>query len=144
MKQNEILEGNKLIAEFMGWKFKESKPYKVWDPKFISDEQPPNDWLMTTWIIEDFKSYLMKTLKFHSSWDWLIPVIEKIEQFDNGVCSVLITGKACDIAFSTKYNMQGEDYDAPNFIKIEGSKISSAWSTVVDFIKWHNSLNHKI
>jgi len=134
MKQNEILEGNKLIAEFMGMHIKESVDlYEHW---IYPESKSPFKHRNFTLDPSD--------LEYHLSWDWLIPAVEKIEKFDNGVCSVLITGNACDIAFSTKYNMQGEDYDAPNFIKIKGSKISSAWSTVVDFIKWHNSLNYKI
>ena len=47
MNSIEILEGNKLIAEFLNQKL------------------PSNS---------DFDIYL-----YHSSWDWLIPVVEKIE-----------------------------------------------------------------
>jgi len=131
MTQNEILEGNKLITVFMGAEIIEPIGNSMRNIKFQT-------------VTHFLHVHNENKLQYHSSWDWLMPVIEKIEQFDNGVCSVLITGNACDIAFSTKYNMKGEDYDAPNFIKIKGSKIGSAWSTVVDFIKWHNSLNHKI
>ncbi len=50
METNQIIESNKLIAEFMGYKIKGG----LWG------EQP----------------------KYNSSWDWLMPVVEKIEMLN--------------------------------------------------------------
>jgi len=56
MTEQEIIEGNKLIAEFMGdYRAK----YKV-----------SNDYTLA--------NAMLKTLKYHSSWDWLMPVFKKI------------------------------------------------------------------
>jgi hypothetical protein len=67
MEQNEIIEGNKLIALFMGWKEMAHTKLK--------------DWIITE-IIESQectkKQCALHQLKFHSSWDWLMPVGKKI------------------------------------------------------------------
>jgi len=68
MTEGKIIEGNKLIAEFMGVKivdndiFYEFKdvPEHIW--RFRIDQMPV--------IIQD--------LMYHESWDWLMPVIIKI------------------------------------------------------------------
>jgi hypothetical protein len=53
MKQEEIIQNNKLIAEFMTGQSKESTV-------FMDLNRSAND------------------LEYHSSWDWLMPVINKI------------------------------------------------------------------
>lgn len=56
MTQNEIIEGNKLIAEFMGLKMIEAKD--------ITEDTNVNEHCFNP--------------RYHSSWDWLIPCIGKI------------------------------------------------------------------
>jgi hypothetical protein len=61
----EITEGNKLIAEFMGLT---SNPYdngKTWanGTKIIDGDLYADSWTL---------------LFYHSSWDWLMPVVEEI------------------------------------------------------------------
>lgn len=101
----EQIEGNKLIAEFMGRN-------KAFDPRD-------------------------KIYQYHSSWDWLMPVVEKIETIRN---------KNGDYIFSID---TGRDYCLiyhNDFIQrtisvksFSGSKIKSVWLAVVEFIKWYNS-----
>ena len=59
MTTQEILEGNKLIAEFMGAKRKE---YSITNREH--------------YLFRDGRKYLTENLIFHSSWDWLMPVVE--------------------------------------------------------------------
>lgn len=68
MKQKEILEGNKLIAEFLG-------VYHCDDDK----EAYPDGY----WMIEDPDidlPYRIEDFRFHESWDWLMPCIGKISE----------------------------------------------------------------
>ena len=63
MNKQEILEGNKLIAEFMGEKYHETG----------SMSQSSRTVKYVPHISE---------LKFYSSWDWLMPVVREIWELD--------------------------------------------------------------
>ena len=54
------MKDNKLIAEFMGMELGDDKTMYYDDAENLHPPTPINE------------------LKFHSSWDWLMPVIEKI------------------------------------------------------------------
>ncbi len=60
---------NKLIAEFMGWDIK--LPTTIPTNLHLSNLELDNKEIFD--------------LKFHTSWDWLMPVVEKIEQVNEGV-----------------------------------------------------------
>lgn len=68
MTQEEILENNKLIAIFMGGKLRQT-----------NKEHPNNPYNRPTWWgvgeIRDVGHY---TLNYHTSWSWIMPVVEKI------------------------------------------------------------------
>lgn len=55
-------ENNKLIAEFMGLRHGRSS--------------------FRTYVIENNIEVLTKDLQYHTSWDWLMPVVERC--YDNG------------------------------------------------------------
>ena len=113
MKENEILEGNKLIAEFMEWRMLNGScmtPYE--DAGMLNGGE-------TSICRFEF-------LKFHSSWDWLMPVVEKIQiKFDE----VIIRYKTCVIYMGSKRAIE----------KVEDSTIKATWLAVVEFIKWYNN-----
>ncbi len=76
MTEQEILEGNKLIAEFMGWKLSEIRIQK----KEHWYKNPNKETFIQA---ENFE--------YHSSWDWLMPSIKKaIEVFGEKRCFNLI------------------------------------------------------
>lgn len=124
-----IQESNKLIAEFMGWT--EESPYsdvpdaaKRW---FCPYEFPHYKKAMTT-----------NGLEFHNSWDWLMPVIEKIErsylceqEYANQVVILLNT---CSIEPSNYANPIGQ-----KMIESFGeTKLEATYKAVVEFIQWYN------
>lgn len=139
----EIIEGNKLIAEFMGGKimpYGNSKPY----PKGL-----PN------WALNEYDFDILKVggFDYHSSWDWLMPVVEKIEKIFQWEPD---KGKYISVDyFSINYSRRYPDYTTITCIsictKLNGamsefhdvktaslSKIESVWLAVVEFIKWYN------
>jgi hypothetical protein len=102
-------ENNKLISDFMGITNMESGQWSI-------TEQMNNGY-------------------YHKSWNWLMPIIEKIE-ID---AIVVITGNNCEI-----YTLKNDDYDFMSNYNIKNnnySKIESTYLAVIEFIKWYNKNN---
>jgi len=120
MKQEEIIEGNQLIAEFMGDDFFANLGFTYQRPMFKEGRILPEH------------------CKFHSSWDWLMRAVEKIESLGFRFGIALNSVDLYDIIsqrFSTTVNVD-ESYG----IKNESfKKIESTWLAVVEFIKWYNN-----
>jgi hypothetical protein len=98
-------EGNKLIAEFMGGEFFTDVPDGMLRVKNI---QPNKN-----------TSRFLYSLEYHSSWDWLMPVVEKIkkENFDNWIY----------IPQSATIDMALMDVNKKNL-----------WQAITQFIEWYN------
>ena len=123
MTTQEILEGNKLIAEYMGAKRKE---YSITNREH--------------YLFRDGRKYLTENLIFHSSWDWLMPVVEKIESLptdkENGEeFQFSITGDGIAI---TQYD-DGSGIIASRVNYLGKSKLEFTFEVVVEFIKWHTN-----
>jgi hypothetical protein len=111
-KNMKTIEGNKLIAEFMGAK---TDTYGRWyyTPRvnnlyFLGDD--------------------VKEFKYHSSWDWLMLVVEKIEAIENSDdYEVDIFGNCCQIGTLDENSAVGK------------TKIEAVWLAVIQFIEWFNS-----
>ena len=121
MKEKEITEGNKLIAEFMGSSFKTYKKGHIRKDSvtvcYFDDGMSPFSGGVS-----------IENLKYHSSWDWLMPVVEKIETID---FVVIIKQGECVIV-----NNSG---NTPKFIQqVSTTKIESIWLAVCEFIEWYN------
>jgi len=56
MKQEEILDYNKLCAEFLGWEY--AKDRDIWNPN----------------MHHDYSFTYSINLKFHSDWNWIMEV----------------------------------------------------------------------
>ncbi len=102
----EIKEGNKLIAEFVGYNDNEY-------PNLL----PPFDWC---------GKLEPKDMKYHSSWDWLMAVVEKIESL----------GYEFTIFNKTTHLNCGKTFDLGYIIS--DTKREAVYKTVVEFIKWYN------
>jgi hypothetical protein len=116
MTQEKIIEGNKLIAEFMG---------AIWGKS-------------TGWEFGQFSSVYSRcgnNLKFHLSWDWLMPVVEKIISLNYGFNLILTTTNTRHCVI---YSGNGE-YD--NLLHGDEQIINIVWKSVVEFIKWYNNIN---
>lgn len=110
-----VEEGNHLIAEFMG-----AVPTKV-----LGTE---------TWDIPNMDG-LQFVLFYNSSWDWLMPVVEKIENIEvRGMYTVIIKQQYCSITFQDETDTLLYETTAQE----SSSKIDAVWQTVVKFIKNKN------
>lgn len=108
---------NELIAEFMGAKSR----------KIITMDE--------TFIVYDFgaHTYEVDGLNYDKSWDWLMPVVEKIEllQYEFEIAS---SGTQI---ISTAYS-EGDYYDEfTTYDSKEETKIQVVYKAIVKFVKWH-------
>jgi hypothetical protein len=104
---------NKLIAEFMEFKI-QADPKERWFGQYFTT---PNE----AW------SNRIELLLFDTDWNWLMPVIRKIEELGN---DVLITTNYIQIAFD-----EGEQFIVIDDLNI---KIDSVYKAVIEFINWYN------
>ncbi len=125
MEEQKIIEGNKLIAEFMGAECLSPKT------KF-SYFDFGNDWSENEGIFQ--QKIHIRMLKYHSSWDWLMPVVEKVRD------------KNCIVSIWFNRQLNTNNTTIANFedgwkkdINISGVGIESTYKSVIEFIKWHNN-----
>lgn len=114
----DTLTGNKLIAIFDGWisnKY-ENLPNRLHEIK---------EGVEVGLDISEFK--------YHASWDWLMPVVEKI----NGLCmdehgqfGVIIYSTFCQINYSSDVIIES---------KSNSKLIISVWEGIISFIQWYNT-----
>jgi hypothetical protein len=129
-------ENNKIIAEFMGLKPKCERDgvYSFSDMPFFSIRE--ND-------IDKVVEGVAKYAKYNSDWNWLMEVVEKIENFrisDNEKSmrfDVKIKHHSCYI---NDWEIEGK-----NFIGSGGchSKIEAVYNACLKFVKWHNEQKTK-
>lgn len=133
MKEQETLEGNKLIAEFQNDKI-------ILEEDGICIISNSKMWFSGDKRLEQYQEKC-----YHSSWDWLMPVVEKIEKIHNdhhGYFGVYISSNQCTIQ-GTKLNLalKNPEYGfvyLSDTNAIFDTKIKSTWFAVVEFIKWYN------
>lgn len=119
-KEISIEENNRLIAEFMG-----AVVNKNWTDKLTycyTKENVPTKHSSYNWAVDE--------MQYHTSWDWLMPVVERIEL----ITPVHIWSDECKIKphYDTVfYNNTGESGNL--------KKIDVVWNTITQFIQWYNS-----
>lgn len=128
--KNEVdtTENNKMIAEFMGGLYNNQARLSL---------QSNEIWLPYHGVC-NYKNNNGKCLKYHSSWDWLMEVVEKIESLENEenyyLYDVIIFPDAVLI----------ESKDIGEIILINKSKgtfttkIEAVYTACIEFIQWYN------
>lgn len=128
----ETIEGNRLIAEFMG--VPEETAYgHPWYDGFLLDKAglPFNYGAMGNGT---------GNLKFRYSWDWLMPVVEKIEntKMINGDWFMVSIGKF-KATIMRKDRLSNPYFDDEIYHVDTTTKIDATWNAVVEFIEWYNA-----
>ena len=127
--EKEILEGNKLIAEFL----------KL---ETCTDKECSGN---LCYFYEPLSRYLkVSDMDFHENWKSLMPVVERIEK----ECKALvnINSVSCEIKTIPFHIEIIDDNVTKNHSKYSiyresNSKIESTWLCVVDFIHFYNTQN---
>lgn len=156
------MKNNKLIAKFMGWKHDElSEKYIIDFLEYMENKEHVNS-------ISDEGSSVLSTseMKFHNSYGWIMPVLEKIGKMENFLhpngmykylCSTnLSISNNCitikDIYFADevyrkddfdkkikKYCPEFTERDYVPFIEYyEKDMFTNIYNACVEFIKWYN------
>jgi len=90
--------------------------------------------------IKIFKSFSYNELKYHSDWNWLMEVVEKIESLNEKI-KVEIKSQ-CNQFSNKRFNqtsfINSENYDLVGHSGLNESKIESTYNAVIDFIQWNN------
>jgi uncharacterized membrane protein YheB (UPF0754 family) len=131
MEKEEIEKGNRLVADFMN--LAHDIEGRISFLYTMGEEFPYSERICTEELIEDeiiqeideFGSNLMsETYSFHTSWDWLIPVVAKIvnelPQFDNET--------------KTEKVLQA----------LLSANIYEVYNSVIQFITWYNEQNNSL
>lgn len=133
MTQEELLEGHKLIADFMyPQRDKRRKDYPF--PFTVIEVVPAEDIIGYGKVSEGEIKHFSGSpnmMEYNLSWNWLMPVVEKIEKLGY---RVTIQGLNCWID-THKGAIFGTDK--------KNSKRNSVYIAVVEFIKWYNQNKNK-
>ena len=123
------MDNNKLIAEFMQL------------PEGFVYEQDIHGYTQTVdgYHIGEFKEpYTAHGLKYHTSWDWLMPVVEKIEslkytvRIDSDKDSISVITHAC-------YIWDDPDLEYVAASRLVENKLSAVYETILEFIAYYNA-----
>jgi len=112
-------ENNKLIAEFMGYKVETDLYGGI-----------PVNGMKTITVRTD-------SLKFHSDWNWLMEVVEKIEATEDPTQK----GVFASVEINKKYTRINCYYCRNrNYYNVtkNGSKIEATYNACIAFINWYN------
>ena len=105
------MNDNKLIAEFMGMTYGD----------------PNDDSVMIQMTSQGNEVVPIITMKYHISWDWLMPVVEKIENLGY---EFIIVESRCKINHNTDHSIEELFH-----METIGSKLDITYDSVVHFIK---------
>lgn len=112
------IENNKLIADFMGLELEETP-----SGKFVYARHEQNNPKKESDVQTNF--YEDSELLYHFDFNWLIEVVEKIENIGSGI---EIYNNYCKIV-----------YDNETIVEIEeNSKKEAVYNACVEFINWYN------
>lgn len=114
-------ENNKIIAEFMGWDILSNMTYsKVTKGK---------------WIVLD-------KLKFHSNWNWLMELVEKIESINEANDEYYSDYSFTVTNFIQNWTAGFISRENVEIVNVEGlTKIEAVYNACLEFIKWYNEQN---
>lgn len=120
-------ENNKIIAEFMGLKVITKEEYL---------KHPQHE----TLSIKEYS--IVEYQRYNSDWNWLMEVIDKIENLTDKNNFVLYD---VNIYSDAVIILDQEEHEKVSITKSDGltSKIEMVYNACVEFIKWYNEQNRK-
>ena len=126
-----ITENNKLIAEFMGY----VKNCTDKDFTFYTHPDGKGIIIQSHYDCDRFISHKLMEARgfiFNRSWDWLMPVVEKIESLGYSLEIKLTWCRIKQIENGSVIILRWEE---------DITKIEAVYNVCVEFIKWYNEQN---
>ena len=123
LSANEIEVNNILIAEFMEFHRDTEDLYLIDNYNLRSENQ--------------FQATYVREMKFHTSWDWLMSVVEKIESLvDEKGCAIYnVVIQQCFVEII-------ENHTSDEIVNLDrDNKKDAIYDAVVEFIKYYNENN---
>lgn len=148
MDYYKITQGNKLIHEFMGKEVQErygqgESIYVIKKRRMKKGYEIPDN--VTTMPKEELDSItedvwynindVFDGLKYNRSWDWLMPVVDKIESLSFNVVienHVSLKKKPQCYIYNPAETFEGKPIE-------RDKKIDAVYEAVLEFIDWHNN-----
>lgn len=127
MTQEQILEGNKLIAEFMGATYQPEIKNRCWFPT----NQPMKIYEFNEQNQGMSGYYGLEEMGYHSSWDWQIPVWEKIGH----LMQQYVSKDEVPISAMQEYNRLCDKYESAVFT----NNPQKGFQTLLESITWYNA-----
>lgn len=124
-----LLKNNKLIAEFMKYELGFAHYTDQWGYHQCTDAYIIPNFINSNKHVEDEgdNNFLFHQLCFHSSWDWLIPVLNKIYLLNNSL----------DFE-SEQYKTFEEIFSEVTLFEIFQNDISSVYERCIEYINYYN------
>jgi hypothetical protein len=94
--------------------------------EFVELKTPINGYYISPFDKDDILTTL--ELKFHSDWNWIMQVVEKIEE--TSPISIIISCGNCEV-----YNCETSE----TMFFVEGVKIEAVYNACVRFVEWYNA-----
>ena len=152
MKQKQIIEGNKLIAKFMGYDYVEIGYYgsddeTEWQRKYEKWKDRVGMHSVGEYIvnIKKYKWHEWRKVAYNSSWDWLMPVVEKICPNKRGkdtnpvMITIMPFCNGCKMQYNWRLPSFVENMCDRIEITREPTLLIATWKVVVKYIKWYNN-----
>lgn len=136
MNEQEIIDGNKLIAGFMGYSEVVIIPIGGWDVEGFKTPCPDKEVKRVSMPDNDHDWHDVNNLKYDSSWDWLMPVVIKINTLGNFEYNVEI--KTMDVSVWLDEAGKMTQVAESSFDNNPSELIKSVYECVINFIKWYN------
>lgn len=142
MTPKEIVEGEKIIAEFMDYEYVPASipvdysKISGWVKK--KNSHSLYEWMMGDDTIPPRRHHLGRThydLLFSNNWSWIMPVVKKLEKLDyvvifyHGHCNIQTKD-----SFTNKSNNQWHIVTDDE----RGDSLRALFIALVEFIKWYN------
>ena len=134
---HEKYEMNTLIAMFMGGSVLSEEEHEL--PHGSRGYVMIRNWSLPTGVpLGDFEKAKIGRFNYNLSWDWLMPVIRKINSLDKGTqFAIFKTYVSCTVEKGGKF-YKDFSFSHAEYITDEQSDLQAAYKLVSKFVKWYN------